>query len=284
MVVITIPDKPVAIRPVGVVVSDFKECSFTYDYSKESMICMREDLIEALTGLESFSHMHVIYHHHRREELRELTGYIDDEHPLTISIPGEPNGPGIYFTRSPFRPSALGSCVVEIVRREGNRIYVKGLDALDGTPVLDIKVYIPQYDAIPFAEAPLSWKKTSNVESTSRRLNWDTINVGLALGLRTGSRALQVLGLKRGEALRAEVEGGHFFAQGIEGATGCSFLREEILFTESNAAPEKWCLRLVGRESEVVIRLQDHMYSGANEVLEADDNTLFSLVKRQALK
>ena len=55
--VIPMPDKPVAIRPV-VVVSDFNVPSFNYDYTRESMIYMREDLTEALTGLELFSHMH----------------------------------------------------------------------------------------------------------------------------------------------------------------------------------------------------------------------------------
>ena len=275
MVGISIP--PVAIRPVGVVVSDYTELSFTYDYSKESMIYMREDLTEALNGLESFSHMHVIYHQHRRDELMKLKG--EEELPLTVPVTGEPNQQGIYYTRSPFRPSALGSCVVEIIRREENRIYVRGLDALNGTPVLDIKVYIPQYDAVPLAEIPLGWRMTSNLTSTSRHMGWDTSNVGLALGLKAGSRALQVLGLKRGEAIRAEVTGGHFFAQGIEGATGCSFLRGEILCNEPKGSIGSWQLRLVGSNNEVVIKLRDNLYSGAGEVLEAENETLFSGVE-----
>lgn len=284
MTVIPVPDEPVAIRPVGVVVSDFDEASFTYDYTRESMIYMREDLTEALTELELFSHLHVIYHHHRRQELRELTGFSDDNPPVTISIPGEPVRPGIYITRSPFRPSALGSCVVELLRREANRVYVRGLDALNGTPVLDIKVYIPQYDAVPMAEVPLGWPTISNLESTSRRMSWDINNVGLALGLRTGSRALRVLRLKRGEAVRAEVAGGYFFAQGIEGATGCSFLRQEIQFTELKDSISNWQLRLVGPNNALVIRLRENTYSGAGEVLEADNDTLFSRVEQHCSK
>lgn len=283
MTVIPMPDKPVAIRPVGVVVSDFNVPSFNYDYTRESMIYMREDLTEALTGLELFSHMHVIYHHHRRKELRELTGFSDDNPPLTVSIPGEPNQPGIYITRSPLRPSALGSCVVEILKREGNRIYVRGLDALNGTPVLDIKVYIPQYDAVPLAEVPLGWRTITSMESTSRRMSWDINNVGLALGLRTGSRALQVLGLKRGEAVRAEISGGKLFAQGIEGAAGCSFLRREIQFTERKDSISNWQLRLVGPNKVVVIKLKENTYSGAAEVLEADNEALFATVDLQEL-
>lgn len=280
---ISVPDHLVSIRPVGVVVSDFDVPSFNYDYTRESMIYMREDLTEALTGLELFSHMHVIYHHHRRRELRELTGFSDDNPPLNISIPGEPARPGIYMTRSPFRPSALGSCVVEILRREGNRIYVRGLDALNGTPVLDIKVYIPQYDAVPLAEVPSGWRTINSMESTSRRMSWDINNVGLALGLRTGSRAMQVLGLKRGEAMRAEVSGGKLFAQGIEGATGCSFLRQEIQFTERKDSISNWQLRLIGLNDAVVVKLRENTYAGAHEVLEADNKELFAVVDLQGI-
>ena len=122
---ISIPKEPISIVPVGVVVSDFKECSRTYDYNSESMIYMREDLTDALIGLEHFSHMHVIYYHHRRQEWLKLIEWEQEEQPLVIPSASEPALQGIYTSRSPSRPSAMGSCVVEIVRREGNRIYVK---------------------------------------------------------------------------------------------------------------------------------------------------------------
>lgn len=277
---VSVPKEPISIQPVGVVVSDFKKVSRNYDYNSESVIYMREDLTDALIGLEYFSHIHVIYYQHRREDWLRLIEWEQDEPPITLPFASEPVCQGVYSTRSPSRPSAMGSCVVEIIRREGNRIYVKGLDALDGSPVLDIKIYIPDYDAFPLAETPLNWCKGNELITTSRHLHWDTINVGLTLGLRAGTKALQVLGLNRGEALRAEVTGGHFFAQGIEGATGCSVVRSNMIFEEINTSPGQWKLKLFGIDSEVEIRFNDHIYSGANEVLGLSEDVLFASVQK----
>ncbi|MBC7343629.1 MAG: SAM-dependent methyltransferase, partial [Clostridia bacterium] len=56
--------------------------------------------------------------------------------------------------RAPARPSGLGLSVVELLERKGNRLLVKGLDAIDGTPVLDVRPYMPQFDAFPDAKTP----------------------------------------------------------------------------------------------------------------------------------
>lgn len=277
---VNVPKIAIPIFPVGVVVSDFKECSRTYDYSSESMVYMREDLTDALIGLESYSHLHVIYYQNRREDWLKLIKWKQDELPTVITSPSEPALQGIYTTRSPSRPSAMGSCVVEMVKREKNCIYVKGLDALDGSPVLDIKIYVPQYDAFPFAEVPLNCCMGNELITTSRNMHWDTINVGLALGLRTGTKALQVLGLARGEAVIAEVVGEHFFAQGIEGATGCSILRNSMILNENHTPPGEWSLKLVSKNDEVHIRLKNYLYAGAAEVLEVDDDIIFASVQR----
>lgn len=280
MVMVAVPTEPVLIKPVGVVVSDFKRVSKTYDYQKESLLYMREDLTDALSGLEYFSHLHVIYSQNRRQDWLRLIEWEGEEPPLTLPVACEPAIQGVYSTRSPSRPSAMGSCVVELVRREENRLYVKGLDAIDGTPVLDIKIYIPQYDAFPLAEAPLNWCMGNELITTSRHLHWDTINVGLTLGLRIGTKALQVLGISRREAVKAEVVGGHFFAQGVEGATGCSVLQGNLSFTGNNQSLKQWKLKLAGQDSTVEISLKDRAYSEAAEVLEADDQTLFASVEK----
>ena len=278
---VNVPQEPVSIRPVGVVVSDFKKVSREYDYSSESMIYMREDLTDALIGVEYFSHIHVIYYQHRRKDWFELTGMgREGEAPLTMPFASEPTCQGIYSTRNPARPSGIGSCVVELVRRDQNRLYVKGLDAIDGTPVLDIKIYIPHFDAFPLAETPLNWCRGNELITTSRAFHWDTINVGLTLGLKAGAKALQVLGIGRGEAVRAEVTGGHFFAQGIEAATGCSTLRGNMTFEELKTSTGHWQLRLVSQDNEVEIKLNDNLYSGAGEVLELGEDILFASVQK----
>jgi formylmethanofuran dehydrogenase subunit E len=280
MSMVSVPKEPVSIQPVGVVVSDFKKVSRDYDYNKESMIYVREDLTDALIGLEYFSHIHVIYYQHRKQDWMELVGDEQDKASLTIPIPGEPACQGVYSSRSPARPSAIGSCIVELVKTDKNLLYVKGLDAIDGTPVLDLKIYIPHYDAFPLAETPLNWCKGNDLITTSRTIHWDTINVGLTLGLRAGAKALRVLGISRGEAVRAEVVGGHFFAQGVEGATGCSELRGNMIFKESRTPPGEWIFKLVGKDDQVTIRLRDYIYSGAAEVLEVGEAVLFASIQK----
>lgn len=280
---IVVPQEPVFIKPVGVVVSNYKKAERWFDYNTESMLYMREDLIDALIGIEYFSHLHVIYHQHRLEQWFELIGWKEKDPPITLPFASEPACQGVYSTRSPSRPSALGSCVVELLRKEENRLYVKGLDAIDGTPVLDIKIYIPDYDAFPFAEAPLNWCVGHDLITSSRHLHWDTINVGLTLGLRTGAKALQVLEINRGDAVKAEVVGGHFFAQGIEGATGCSVLKNNMIFVNNNESPGEWKLKLLSTDSEVEITLNDRIYAGAGEVLDVGDEILFASVQKNPI-
>lgn len=61
---------------------------------------------------------------------------------------------GIFATRSQLRPNYLGVSVVEVRKLEGTTLTVKGLDAINGTPVLDVKPYLPEYDAVPKARIP----------------------------------------------------------------------------------------------------------------------------------
>jgi formylmethanofuran dehydrogenase subunit E len=170
--------------------------------------------------------------------------------------------------------------VVELLRRQGNRLHVRGLDAFDGTPVLDIKIYIPRYDCFPLAEAPLHWCNRHDLSTTSRLLHWDTMNVGLTLGLRAGQRAMRELGVGRSDAKRAVVCGGNFFAQGVEGVTGCSVLHESMDFTEKAESIGRWSVRLETGEGAVELRLHDRLYAGADEVLSVPDEILFAAVER----
>jgi tRNA-Thr(GGU) m(6)t(6)A37 methyltransferase TsaA len=55
---------------------------------------------------------------------------------------------GVFATRSPDRPNPIGICIVELVGREGNLLFVRGLDAIDGTPLLDIKPYSADLDSV----------------------------------------------------------------------------------------------------------------------------------------
>jgi tRNA (adenine37-N6)-methyltransferase len=273
--------QPVCIRPIGVVISDFHDFSQKTRYDAESVIQIREDLGDGLLRLEHFSHLWVLYHQHRRKDWQRFVGWTNrDEEILTVPRAGETSHLGIYTTRSPARPSGLGSCVVELLGREGTLLRVKGLDAFDGTPILDIKIYIPRYDSVPLAESPLHWcRQKTEMSTTSRLLHWDTMNVGLTIGMRAGKRALQEFGLSRGDKKQVTVRGGHFFAQGVEAVTGCSVLHGTMEFEEAPRSITDWLVRLETQERYIGVRIVDRLYAGADEVLDTPDDALFSSIE-----
>ena len=84
---------------------------------------------EGLKGIERFSHIILIYWFHKSP------GY-------SLIVKSR----GVFTTRSPDRPSPLGLSAVELIARERNILKIRGLDALDGTPLLDIKPYVPTID------------------------------------------------------------------------------------------------------------------------------------------
>jgi formylmethanofuran dehydrogenase subunit E len=106
------------------------------------------------------------------------------------------------------------------------------------------------------------------------------MNVGLTLGLRAGQRAIRELGLGRSDPKWAEVVGGNFFAQGVEGVTGCSVLHGTMSFTDKAESIAAWKVRLETEAGAVELRLHDRLYAGADEVLSVSDEVLFSAVER----
>lgn len=268
--------QPVTIRPIGVVVSELKNFDQLPTYQEESCLAIREDLTEGLIGLEHFSHLHIVYRQHRREEWKKRANIPEGQEILTMPLMGEPSCKGIYTSRSPARPSGMGSCIVELLRHEGNKLYVRGLDAVDGTPILDLKIYIPRYDCFPLADAPLHWCQKTEMLTTSRLMHWDTMNVALTLGLRAGQLALHKLGVTRGETKRAVVHGGSFFGQGVEAVTGCSVIHGTMDFVEKPKSLTDWFVRLEANGKSVEIRVKDQLYSGADEVLSLSEEQLFT--------
>lgn len=112
-------------------------------------IRLRPDLHpeQALEGLEGYSHLWLIWVFHQNKTAR----YHAKVHPPRLG--GESRG--VFATRSPHRPNPIGLSLVEIVRIENGEIIVAGADLVDGTPLLDIKPYLPEIEARP--EAKTGW-------------------------------------------------------------------------------------------------------------------------------
>ena len=142
------PLEPVSLQPIAVVRNNVREPRPEGWEQVRSDLIFRDDLLDALDGIEGYSHMIVIFHCHLVPEEERTTGRI---HPR-----GDERLPeqGVLATRSQRRPNSLGVSVVPLLRRRRNILRVRGLDAVDGTLVLDIKPYIPHYDSVADARAP----------------------------------------------------------------------------------------------------------------------------------
>jgi len=127
------------LKPIGIIHSPYKNTGETpyqgYKSGEISQVEIFKEFEEGLKDIEGFSHIIVIYWFHKSQ------GYH-----LLVKTPWDDSLHGLFTTRSPRRPCPLGLTVVELVVREENILTVKGVDAIDGTPLLDIKPYIPSID------------------------------------------------------------------------------------------------------------------------------------------
>jgi tRNA (adenine37-N6)-methyltransferase len=135
-------------RPIGFVSSPYTN---TKDIPKgpgakheaEGLLKISPEFEAGLTDIEGFSHLFVIW------EFDRAQGF-----DLVATPPTDNNPHGVFATRSPRRPNPIGLTVVELLRREGSNLRVRGLDMLDGTPILDIKPYL---SSIPMENLRRGW-------------------------------------------------------------------------------------------------------------------------------
>lgn len=111
---------------------------------------------EGLRDLDAFTHVILIYHFHKAgTPLLKVQPYTDD------------TPRGVFATRHPRRPNPIGFSVTRLERVEGNTVFVKGADILDGTPLLDIKPYVPRFDQVENARG--GWTETVDDDTARRR-------------------------------------------------------------------------------------------------------------------
>jgi tRNA-Thr(GGU) m(6)t(6)A37 methyltransferase TsaA len=144
------PDLPdVTLRPIGYIRSRIKETMPDGWADVECRIVIRPDLEPMLLNIGEYSHITVVFWPHLvpddvRGSKPQLHPRDDDKYPLM----------GVLATRSQIRPNPVLTSPVPLLEVKGNVLRVRGLDAIDGTPVLDIKPYLPHYDSIPDARVP----------------------------------------------------------------------------------------------------------------------------------
>ncbi|HMK95481.1 MAG TPA: tRNA (N6-threonylcarbamoyladenosine(37)-N6)-methyltransferase TrmO [Candidatus Limnocylindrales bacterium] len=142
--------KQIILSPIGYVKTDAVG-NEVKDKNRISQIVLQEDLIEALDGVDGFSHVFVIFW---------LNQVADQHRALKFHPRGRMDMPllGVFALRTNLRPNPIGLTLVELVKVEGNVLTVRGLDAYDGTPVLDIKPF-DYWDNVPSARVPDWWIK-----------------------------------------------------------------------------------------------------------------------------
>jgi tRNA-Thr(GGU) m(6)t(6)A37 methyltransferase TsaA len=151
----------VTFRPIGVIRSGHTAAEKTPIQPAFADGCKGKaeifpEFAEGLDGLDGFSHIYLLYHLHRAgpSQLRVKPFLQDVER-------------GVFATRAPRRPNAIGLSIVELVRREGNVLHLNGVDILDGTPLLDIKPYSARFDRI---EGTRNGWQDSVDDETAKRL------------------------------------------------------------------------------------------------------------------
>ena len=141
------PDDPgllpeAVFHPIGRVSNEVKEPIHEGWEEIDSRLIIKPELAEGLDGVEGFSHLLIIFWLDRvppeKREVRRLHPRDRQDLPLV----------GVFATRTQYRPNPIGVSVVRLIRRRGNVLEVRGLDAIDGTPILDLKPYLPHYDAV----------------------------------------------------------------------------------------------------------------------------------------
>jgi len=127
-------------NPIGIIYSEHTIAEKTpiqsvYARGCKGRVEVFPEFAEGLRDLEGFSHIYLIYHFHRSDQVK-----------LIVKPFLQDMDRGIFSTRAPYRPNAIGLSIVDVIGRENNILHVDGLDILDETPLLDIKPYTAKFD------------------------------------------------------------------------------------------------------------------------------------------
>lgn len=135
-------------QPIGFVSSPYKATSeipkgLGAKHAIDGVLKIIPEFEAGLTDIEGFSHLMVIWEFDRAQGFELLGAPPTDDRPH-----------GVFATRSPQRPNPIGLTTVELIRRDGVDLHVRGVDMLDGTPILDIKPYL---SSIPYEKLRRGW-------------------------------------------------------------------------------------------------------------------------------
>ena len=225
------------LKEIGIIRSHFKKQDDPFKMREfESTIEIKEEFKDGLFRLEESEYIDVLFHFHKSE----------DYDLITITYFGERKG--VFASRSPRRPSNIGVSRVKLLKIENNKLLVKGLDAIDGTPVIDIKPFSYKNDYIDEGKNKLQFLKNnprSNIIPLIRNNKLEELLVisgtlhghycpGLAMGVICSVYAINKINIFSDglEDIIAIIEINSCFADGIQYITGCTIGNNSLIFKD----------------------------------------------------
>lgn len=226
--------------PVGIVQNHIeKPDDYRKIKEKPSTIEVYETYEEALTGIEANDYLDIIFYFHQSEPATMTE---------THSYPGVLRG--VFASRSRRRPNLIGHTTVKLLERKGNKLLVQGLDAISGTPVLDIKncdtsLFAYEYEQNPVHQNKLKSSPRIDIRNEIFANRTESLMIkaaqshghycpGLALGIMAATHAMNHLEAESDgmEDLLAITETNNCFADGVQFVTGCTFGNNALIFKD----------------------------------------------------
>jgi formylmethanofuran dehydrogenase subunit E len=286
---------------VGVVRNEINEPG---DYrkikEKDSTVEVFPEYNEALAGIEENDYLDIIFYFHKSEQKLQSD---------TSTYPGTLRG--VFASRSPKRPNLIGITTVKLVRRDGNLLHVQGLDAINGTPVLDIKncdtsMFAYETDNNPVHQGKLKTSPRIDIRNEIHAKRYDNLMIkaaqmhghfcpGLAMGVMAAVYAMNRLEADSDgmEDLLAITETNNCFSDGVQFVTGCSFGNNSLIYKDLGKTAfaltrrDGQGVRVISRpESQQVIREAFPDFANLYQKVVAEqnhDSTLITAYRKAAL-
>lgn len=203
---------------------------------------------EGLQDIEDKRHIIVLYWAHlgQRDVLKTVT-------------PFGPEIKGVFATRSPSRPNPIIFCIADLIKVEGNKLYVSGIDAIDGSPILDIKPYVYELDNIPHPEDTLDRVERGKID----RELWEKCIVfhghecpGLAIGFRACEAVKEKLGVtfSKDEEIVCVTETDACGVDAIQVITGCTLGKGNLIYRDRGKQAFSFFVRSTGESIRIVLK------------------------------
>ena len=227
-------------KAIGVVHNTFNEPE---DYrkikDKLSTIEVFDEFRDALLGIEENDYLDIVFYFHKSDQKLQTD---TKTHPGVLR--------GVFASRSPKRPNLIGVTTVKLLERQGNILKVQGFDAINGTPVLDIKncdtsLFAYEYDNNPIHQGKLKTSPRIDIRNDIHSWRTDSLMIkaaqmhshycpGLAMGIMAATHAMNKLEAESDgmEDLLAITETNNCFSDGVQFVTGCTFGNNALIFKD----------------------------------------------------